>query len=353
LGIYKKSIILSPAIYDGKSEEKGILTLQKEDSKTTGTLKCFNFSELPGKMLLGITFDNGDINKFSLEQDKLANFKFNLSSDCDLTKKISCAVVNINGSDHNPIIWGSTESSKNYKTQIMQSFEQNNITTDRVNGLYEKKENNLSPNKMSTNEIFSQLKEEEWPKDDYIDEEVEQLIDKEVSELEEELNFEAYNKFKNFKSLKQKEQDKKVLVNKQKINAAQQKELEEAEEEGFLNNDLEETTFYEDVKGQIDSLFEQYPREEALEEIIPNSHFVRVDFNGDGESYIFGLIYDDNSNPEYIVYGIPALYTKTPPSQLEGYYQWLPLDLEKPEEDGYWLMYQSALTGEHIKVDII
>ena len=40
---------------------------------------------------------------------------------------------------------------------------------------------------------------------------------------------------------------------------------------------------------------------------------------------------------------------KIPPTELEGYYQWLPLDLEKPEEDGYWLMYQNALNGEHIK----
>ncbi|MDD4210908.1 MAG: hypothetical protein PHC46_00745 [Clostridia bacterium] len=343
MSIFKKSIILSPAIYDGKSEEKGILTLQKEQNKISGTLKCFNFNNLSGKMLLGITFDDGQVHKFNLEQDKINSFYFNLPESSDLTQKIACVIVNINGNQHMPVVWGSTDSNKNLKTHILQSF----VNSDSAS------------KKIIHSQIFDSVKNQK--NDDYITEEVEKLIDEEVNNLEEELN--SYEKksmlnkshldtnlsgqMRDFKPYKE------VLATKQKIYNIEAEEEAQEEIEDVEQDEADYDTFYKEVKDQIDSLFETYQRESALEEIIPNSHFVRVDFNSDGNSYIFGIIYDENSNPEYIVYGVPSLYTKIPPTELEGYYQWLPLDLEKPEEDGYWLMYQNALNGEHIKIEII
>ena len=82
--------------------------------------------------------------------------------------------------------------------------------------------------------------------------------------------------------------------------------------------------------------------------MIPNSKWVRVEFDGEGDYYILGLIYE-GENIKYVCYGVPGIYQKTPPKQLSGYPVWFPLDNEKRESFGYWLTYQDAESGESIK----
>ncbi len=111
----------------------------------------------------------------------------------------------------------------------------------------------------------------------------------------------------------------------------------------------EKTRFVDDIKGQIDKLFENNPSESFLEEMIPSSKWVRVEFDGEGDYYILGLIYDDEGEIKYVCYGVPGIYQKNPPSQLSGYPVWFPLDESKKESFGYWLTYQDAESGESIK----
>ena len=68
--------------------------------------------------------------------------------------------------------------------------------------------------------------------------------------------------------------------------------------------------------------------------------------------YVFGVIYDE-SLPHYICYGIPCNNKGVPPKELEGFCQWLPLDISNQEGKGYWISYQDANSGENIKVEVI
>ena len=101
--------------------------------------------------------------------------------------------------------------------------------------------------------------------------------------------------------------------------------------------------FYEQIKPQLEQLFDNYNHIEELENIIPYSQWVKVDFEGEGKEYVVGKIFD-NDTLKYICYGVPGKYSVAPPENLAKYSQWLPLDSNG--EDGYWIMYQDALTGE-------
>lgn len=100
--------------------------------------------------------------------------------------------------------------------------------------------------------------------------------------------------------------------------------------------------FYLAVKPQLDEMFVCYPAEEQLNQSVPNSQWVRVDAT-DG-FYVVGLLFDGDS-PSYICYGVPAVQGDRPPQEIESMCVWLPIG----ESDGYWVIYQSAYTGDIIK----
>ena len=109
--------------------------------------------------------------------------------------------------------------------------------------------------------------------------------------------------------------------------------------------------FYYAVKPQIDEMFICYPEEKLLTESVPNSKWVRVDAE-DGY-YVVGLLFDEDE-PSFICYGVPQLVTqennaRRAPEELENMCVWLPLNDGDGLIDGYWMIYQSAKTGEIIK----
>lgn len=108
--------------------------------------------------------------------------------------------------------------------------------------------------------------------------------------------------------------------------------------------------FYYAVKPQIDEMFVCYPEEKLLSQSVPNSKWVRVDAE-DGY-YVVGLLFDEDE-PSFICYGVPQVrlgenVSKRAPAELENMCVWLPLG-EGGEIEGYWMIYQSARTGEIIK----
>ena len=63
--------------------------------------------------------------------------------------------------------------------------------------------------------------------------------------------------------------------------------------------------------------------------------------------YVVGIIYH-NHDIKYICYGVPGTYENEPPVEMRHYSQWLPTDTTDPYNNGYWVMYQDADTGENI-----
>lgn len=109
--------------------------------------------------------------------------------------------------------------------------------------------------------------------------------------------------------------------------------------------------FYALIQPQLDELFAKFPHFKELEDLVENTEWVKVNYSQNGEShYILGKLYDGGV-VTHLCYGIPANSRNiAPPNSLIEYCQWLPLDLNAPDQNGYWVMYQSAETGENIKM---
>ena len=105
------------------------------------------------------------------------------------------------------------------------------------------------------------------------------------------------------------------------------------------------------VRKELDALFEKFPREDSLEKTFLNSRWARVYYSND-KYYVVGLIKEDGKE-KYICYGVPATYSKNPPKELDGYCTFIPLSVFNLNGDGFWMMFQDAVTGKCITPNII
>lgn len=138
----------------------------------------------------------------------------------------------------------------------------------------------------------------------------------------------------------------KILQGNQKEAAATIPSLSSYKVENAVRSVKTQAIFYEQLKPQLDSLFKNNPPFEKLQNAMPETKWIKVNYDDNGKYYVVGLI---GGKPDYICYGVPANFTLTAPSELDGYCQWLPVDGAKPEGEGFWLMFQDAVTGESIK----
>ncbi len=116
--------------------------------------------------------------------------------------------------------------------------------------------------------------------------------------------------------------------------------------------DIEPTgNFYALIQPQLNELFARFPHFHEMEELVANTQWVKVNFSPDDPNhYILGKLFEDQV-VTHLCYGIPAESPSiTPPASLIEFCQWLPLNPDDPEGAGYWVMYQSAETGENIKL---
>jgi len=102
------------------------------------------------------------------------------------------------------------------------------------------------------------------------------------------------------------------------------------------------TAFYDQVKPHINKLFEKCERYSVLEELMPQTKWAKVDFD-EKRYFVVGIV---GTGPDYICYGVPSSYTANPPKELGQDCRWLPQNSLDPQGTGYWLMFQSATTGE-------
>lgn len=102
-------------------------------------------------------------------------------------------------------------------------------------------------------------------------------------------------------------------------------------------------TFFERSSAQLEKLMTTGERFTPVERLIPGSRFVKINYD-QKRYYIVGVIGRD-----YICYGVPSVYSATPPEPLNGYARWLPFDADKPESEGFWMMYQDGVSGETLK----
>jgi len=272
-----------------EGKEKAVLSIESKDDMIVGRVRLYNFNEEP-KGILSLGFNSkGKVVKAGLTHSSSMLYTFQTDVD-SISEKFSCAVVNAHQGNLFPLLYGASDGKVDKEEMLAKSLE-----------IYDKP--------LTIESVEETLRENEIEYSEELKEEIEEKIEEEM-------------------------QDKCENCKYKKC---------------FYEKDI--PTFYAKLKEQIDRLFENNPEEEYLEKIIPNSKWVKVEYEKEGDYYVIGLVYENN-NLSYLCYGVPGVYQKTPPKELSGYPIWLPLDSNKKEGFGYWLAYQNADTGESIKAII-
>lgn len=303
MGFYKKTVLLSnQSNYDFGM---AILTIEQNNGGVFGSLKAF---DLPSQnnLILGISVDGKQVIKQNIAFLNGNIFSFKLNNDFEINGKIGCVLCEVGENKVKPIIWGTNGFQAEYKKDIIHIIEKDKLSTLKQN---------------LTNEDQYTAK---------------------VAEVNE--------KFK-----EKTNQSIEIKINKEEqlINECNAKLFETTDEEveELIDTELNKTDdFYGLISEQIDELFKKFPEELKLSNIIPNSKWVKVDYDNNGKDYVLGLIYN-NSEIQYICYGVPGDYDNLPPEELQQFSQWIPV--ENRTQKGYWLMFQDAITGDSVVVDKI
>lgn len=322
---YKKSIVLTGV---KNSNEKAVLSLELKDGSLYGNVRLYNFSgEVDGLLSLGIYVDK-KVKKAGL--NKVDSMQYNFVSELnEIPKKFSCAIVQFNGGIAKPLLFGSSEGREN----------SDNIFGAVISSLYEDSTYSNAKKVLDENNIdFCQSEKDE------IENVIEENFDKDKNEILCQENCEKCKKceYKTYFFAKKCE-NIEILEEEKKLNEKNVKNVNEEKNSFF--------TFYDKLKWQIDKIFKGNEKEEFLEQLLPNSKWVKVEYENDGDYYVFGLIYEEGK-VKYVCYGVPGVFQKSPPKELTGYPVWFPLSEENIEGFGYWLTYQDAETGEPIRAII-
>lgn len=373
--VYNKSVVLSSI---DNSLKKAVLDLDGKFGKIKGNVRLYNFMEEPmGILSLGLLID-GKVNKAGLTRVGYMVYNFNTNL-VNIPENCTCALISSKNGNFEPILLGAISG--------------NNSTMEErlISGL-------SALEQSSVNSVRKILEENsiEFDNDDEIEKEInehlnindcEQCVYKSVffkenkqNKNQQSGNQQILNKInsKNFITnlnklendiLNLSKNDKNFTENKKEISNSAFQELKKdknAEETILVDDALRdiksgrlksstETSFYffDEISSQLDLLFEKYPADEILCDIIPNSKWVKVDNDIDNEKfYVVGLIYFENE-VKYVCYGFPAEWSEKPPADFNEKAQWLPIDVAEPHGQGYWITYQDALDGEMVKVDVI
>ena len=103
-----------------------------------------------------------------------------------------------------------------------------------------------------------------------------------------------------------------------------------------------ERGFYAAVKPQIDELFAAGEKFAPLERALPDTRWVKVNYDDRGRYYVVGLV---GSKPDYIAYGVPGKLDARP-AAFDGA-DFIPVS-PPDNTDGFWVIFQSAETGKEI-----
>ena len=326
---FKKNIILLPAYYDGVNNQKGILNVENENGELRCNVKCFNIKPTNEQFLFSIVV-NDEVYKTKVSAKELSSLTYVVKSNCKSGDKISSLVLSVKSNSYDILLWGTTETTKAWQTTSILKIENElkKETYSHLNNKYNVNSNNFN--------------ETEYQKEQ---QEIENYIDKIMD-----LTSDSQENLVNNEKIVQKSD---FNTDKREFNIFNQNYNDESKENEIKNRvepDYQNENFYERVKNQIEDIFNNSEQDDLLKNIIPNGKFCKVKME-EGD-YVFGVIYEDNV-PRYICYGVPCKQKGDKPTDLEGNYDWLPLDTQDEEGMGYWLSYQDASNGKNIKVEVI
>jgi len=311
----KRIVILSST--EKRSDLKGLLSLEQNGVALKGTLKTYKSDDLKN-LVIGIKVAGNLLSPINVPNDKVESFSFELNNSLDLTNDVSALVCTQNEEDFNPVLYGGNDPEE----KVILAFKKEVVGFGRV-GVVPKQTKTVEEN--SLNKKLNEVANASLF--DYSNEDVEKLIDNELETVLQDETSIGYNE-NNFDE-------------NQDVNAFQ---LNNYNKSVTSVNDEEPPIFYNLVEDQVAKMFETYPEDKELSELISNSRFAKVDFDGDGLYYSLGLIYDDGGLVKNICYAVKAKKNQAPPEDIKEYCFFFPVD----EENGYYMLMQDAKTGENI-----
>lgn len=105
--------------------------------------------------------------------------------------------------------------------------------------------------------------------------------------------------------------------------------------------------YYLSVKSEMDELLKKYPRDDTLSCAFSCSEWVRVKGEKGNPEYLVGVVYDDGK-AKYICYALAAKEKDNPPPEIQNVCTFVPSS-PYDESQGFFVIFQSAATGECIK----
>ena len=343
----KKTIFLTN---EEKNKGMGLLTLENKNNNIFATLKVYQ--QYPSSnYILGIKY-NDKIIKQNINLDN-STYNFIINEKINLDTNLGCVLLEQKESNIKPILWGS-EKSQSYKSSIINNLRENIAKIGQSNSLVKQIKQENSPSSSIRNiqsKTLPQSSHDTHFNVNTLNAFKAELDDIAISPIQN-ITLEQY------KSLSQISMQEELLAVDSGVavasSPAQLFETSDEDLEEVIDNSMQQEVFqfqphafYDMIAEQIEELFEKYPREHNLSRLIENSKWVKIDKDGDTKHYVVGIIIHNN-DIKYICYGVPGTYSNEPPQELMPYSQWLPTDTKDPYNNGYWVMYQDADTGENI-----
>ena len=105
--------------------------------------------------------------------------------------------------------------------------------------------------------------------------------------------------------------------------------------------------YYQSVKHEIDELLKKYPRDTRLCGAFSCSEWVKIQNGKEGTEYLVGVVYAGDK-AKYVCYALVAEDKESPPKEIADACVFVPSS-PFSETEGFFVIFQSAATGECIK----
>lgn len=331
-----KTIILSIDNEKGR----GILTLFQEDDLLQCRIRLYNMPKLSRYCKLGIYHDKQVYSANLLEKNGV--YTSSMVGNFDIDQDFYAAIIDT-ANENKVILSGGTYAGFFFNEQpIFESeLNSNNFQPAEI-------DENLNLKEETNQHIFDVVSKAEpntnlysYKKEDTLDYGCDSENEKCKNCKYKEFFYSQNSQFENEQNdlLFSKENKDEQTSLAQQLNI-QPNKSEIYTDETTQNQNNKTKTILESLIPQFQYVFENYPKDETLNNLIPNSKFVKIEENE--SSYSIGAIYDEEQM-KYICYAVLCNYNSPAPEELGKHYQWLPLDKEDPLSEGYYIVFQDAI----------
>lgn len=336
---FVKKLLLLKQIVEGYSipdkSACGILRAESDSGITELSLSLVNLSVLfGGEYHLFLINKNRQAFCFPLGA-KPINLHKNLDFDLDIDKGLSAVLVAEKETIPISVAFGKTEefeiSLSEVKKIVADKFLAERRSTQKKTE--QARPESFTPTINAENSITQeQYNDEAVATENYY--ELEESLSARLSVLKEWNNAE----------LRMEDGDNACRSKEKKEEKSDRISIIQDEKDTFERKGCQSSPFYNTVERELNALFSKFPPDDRLKTFFPDSRWAKIPYSK-SKYYVVGEI-KEKGEYKYVCYGVPATYSPEPPKELKGYCSFIPLSIFDMHGEGFWMMFQSAKTGE-------